>query len=179
MTRTATTMAAGLLAAIALLAGLTLLSACTSVRSGTATPATSAKPTQKPLPKPSATPAPTTLPTAANGTDLAACAAGSCEVTVAGPVSIPAAPGFGVSTIAVSAIGANTVSVAVTMPAGQISGDCNAPGCTGTFAGLGAGETEATGSATLQIGGTFTVNNLDLTAVAVVGGSAVLRLSQS
>ena len=37
--------------------------------------------------------------------------------TVAGPASIPAAPGFGVLGIAVSAIGANTVSVAVDFPA--------------------------------------------------------------
>lgn len=170
MTRTATITAAGLLI------GLTLLAACSTAQSGTAAPTPSSKPaptstTPKPTPKP-------TLPVAANGTDVAACAAGSCEVTVSGPVSIPPAPAFGVAGIAVTAVGSDTVSVSVTFPAGgQSSFDCTAPACDGQFVGPAAGETAGTGSATLQVGGTFTVNQLDLKAVAVLGGSAVLQLS--
>ncbi|MEC3958791.1 hypothetical protein VMT65_37550 [Nocardia sp. CDC153] len=93
------------------------------------------------------------LPTAADGTNLDACANGNCEIRVDGPTTIPI-PGY-------SRLG-GPVKI------GQI-----APGSvTATSSLFGFPVSGTTG-----VGGTISLNGLSVKVVAVQGSSAVLRLS--
>lgn len=160
MRRTATAVLGGTLI------GLASLTACST--GGTATPAPAT--TSRPKPKPAS------LPTAANGTDLAVCAGGTCEVEVTGPVTIPTAPAFGVMSIAVTSIGGNDVGFQVIVPAGQFSSDCTDPNCDAEMTGPAAGGDSTTAVATPHTGATLTINNVAIKVEGVVGGAAVLRL---
>ncbi|MEV6276976.1 hypothetical protein [Nocardia sp. NPDC051832] len=75
----------------------------------TATPTTTRAPTtsRTTTPRRTTTSAPSTLPPAADGTNVAACADGTCEVEVTGPTTIPI-PG---STLAVLAITGDALTI--------------------------------------------------------------------
>ncbi|GLY63643.1 hypothetical protein [Amycolatopsis taiwanensis] len=166
----------GTLAAV-LATGL-LLTGC-----GSRTPLT--QPTARPAdPTSSArtttTPPTTVAATAADGTNLAACATRDCEIQVSGPVSIPVPAAVGADTVSVTSIQRDTVTMSVASTAGKISQDCTGdPTCVpqgnGTFDSSGGGSfvSQATG----HIGAKFIVNKLTVAVIAVSQGSAVLRLT--
>lgn len=109
-------------------------------------------------------------PTAADGTDLTACADGRCEVRVAGPASIPLPHGMGVSSVRVRSVGPENVIVVGRFTGNRQSGFCAGRSCGSSGSGDGF-------TLTLGPDGTGSENGLSVTAVAVGGGSAVLRFA--
>jgi hypothetical protein len=176
MTRTRT----GLLI-VAMIAGVL----STGCGVGTSAPAGQhAVPATMSLPKRATTTAPpttTTVPvTAADGTNLGACANGNCEVQVAEGASIPLSPSLGLGPVSVTAIQSDTVSIGIPATGSQVSVNCTGdPSCVANLQqSLGAGASAST-QATGHVGAMFIVNQLTVTVVAVSPGSAILRLSTS
>ncbi|MTE13899.1 hypothetical protein [Nocardia aurantiaca] len=94
------------------------------------------------------------LPSAADGTNLDACANGNCEIQVDGPTTIPV-PGYSrISNVQIKQISPGSVTATTTVFGLPVSG--------------------STG-----VGGTIFLNGLTVKIVAVQGSSAVLRLSTS
>jgi hypothetical protein len=77
-------------------------------------------------------------PTAADGADYAACADGTCEVAVSGPVDIPLGGSVGPGTFAVRAVLADGVEFELTSAIGGGSGSLKGH-CTATFVPGGGG----------------------------------------
>jgi hypothetical protein len=112
-------------------------------------------------PSPSASPSPSvtgpTLPPAADGSNIAACYDGTCEVRVRAPLDIPVSPDTGIASLKVTSVTAQGVTVTGVLTDGtNLEITVYAEG-----GGLGTGQ----------------VNNVQVTAVAVAGGEAVLHLS--
>jgi hypothetical protein len=151
--------------------GLALLAAagCAAPLAGSASPATT-----RPAVTTTTTPPKPTLPAAADGTDLSACADDVCEVqvTAPGPIHLPEGAG---ATLSIVSIGDNTVTLSfVPTGDGSFTVGCDATdptACDGTQ--LTGGNAVVTGHATAKA----TANNVSVLVVAVVGGSAVLRIS--
>jgi hypothetical protein len=110
------------------------------------------------------------LPAPADGADLAACADGRCEVRVGASARIPVPRRLRVDSVRVRSVGSGTVTIV-----GRYLGDRQGGFCTGTScSSSGSG-----GGFTLVLGpdSTGSQNDLSITAVAVNGGFAVLRLA--
>jgi len=143
---------AGLVAATLVLGG------CGADR---AAPRDSARPSRSASPSPSPSPSATgpTLPPAADGSDIAACYDGDCEVRVRAPLKIPVSPSTGIATLTVTSITAEGVNVSGVLTDGtnlEITVYAD-PG------GLATG----------------TVNTVQISALGVVDGEAVLHLSHT
>jgi hypothetical protein len=137
-----------------------------------APPATAAPPSAEPAPSPP--PAP---PTAANGTDVAACADGTCEVLVTPPVTFPTDPRFGVSAIAADSVRGDEIFLGIAFPGGEFSFDCRGDDrCGSQIVGATAGS-PATAGVTGHPGAVITINRITITVVWALNGSAVLRLA--
>jgi hypothetical protein len=121
----------------------------------------SARPSPSASPSPSPSPSVTgpTLPPAADGSNIAACYDGTCEVRVRAPLDIPVSPDTGIASLKVTSVTAQGVTVTGVLTDGtNLEITVYAEG-----GGLGTGQ----------------VNNVQVTAVAVAGGEAVLHLSHS
>lgn len=123
----------------------------------------------------------TVAPTAADGTNLAACATGDCEIQVSGPVSIPVPAADGATTVAVTSIQPDTVTMSIASTGGgDVSQDCTGdPACVPTGSGTfgSPGEDSFVSQATGHAGANLIVNKLTVSVVAVSQGSAILRLT--
>jgi hypothetical protein len=118
------------------------------------------------IPSPSAAPA----PVAVDGRDYAACADGTCEVLVSGPVDIPLTGQGGLRRISVSAVTADGIDF--TTDGGGGTGNLT-PGCVTTFYENGSGSRCSSGEPEKPepVDGVLAVQLADLR-----GGTVVLRL---
>ncbi len=144
----------------ATLAGLTAvtlaLAGCGADRPA---PRHSASRSASPSPSPSPSATGPTLPPAADGTNIAACYDGDCEVRVRAPLKIPVSPSTGIATLTVTSVTAEGVTVDGVLTDGtnlEITVYAD-PG------GLATG----------------TVNTVQVAALGVVDGEAVLHLSHT
>jgi hypothetical protein len=120
-----------------------------------------ARPSRSVSPSPSPSPSATgpTLPPAADGSNIAACYDGDCEVRVRAPLRIPVSPSTGIATLTVTSVTAQGVTVDGVLTDGtnlEITVYAD-PG------GLATG----------------TVNTVQVAALGVVDGEAVLHLSHT
>jgi hypothetical protein len=118
--------------------------------------------------------------TAADGTNLGACANGNCEVQVASGASIPLSGSLGVGPVAVTGIQPDTVSISITVTASQVSDNCTGdPSCLSNLSANVVTGSAAVAQTTGHVGANLIVNQLTVTVAAVGPGSAILRLSTS
>lgn len=116
-----------------------------------------------PSPSPAAsTPATTTTtsstappPTAADGTNVAACFDGTCEIAISGPLAIPLDRRFRIARLTVDAINPDGLAI--------------------TFVSTSGGG----GSIQTGVGADSGINGITIKVVAINGGTAVLRCSPS
>jgi hypothetical protein len=123
----------------------------------------------------------TAPPTAANGTDYATCASGSCEVAVSGPVDIRFG-GAGAGTLSITSVGPGGVDFNLNQDAGESANGTLKPGCgTASFAAAG-GMSGTFGSATsdstscLHQWPAAEPDAVTLQMPAVIGNTAILRI---
>ncbi|MCE3553039.1 hypothetical protein LWC33_16440 [Pseudonocardia sp. RS11V-5] len=154
------------LLALALSLALSLVAACTAPAPTASPPAAPAQPAQP------AQPTPTAAPPAEDGP--AACAQGSCEIRVDGPVTIPLAAGSGVTEIRVVSVGAGTVELVAVVPGGHVSNRCS-----GACAGMRTTTDDGSSSVRLTAGAgaEIAVNDLTLDVREASGGAAVLHVT--
>jgi hypothetical protein len=134
-----------------------------------------ARPSPTATPTPVATSSSAALPSAADGTDLAACRDGSCEVTIEGAASIPLSPRFGVTAMRAT-VSAGVVNLDLRFPTnGSASVDCTGdPRCSTTI----EGDThETTGSAIGHRGARIVAGHISVLIIAANGGGMVLRIA--
>ncbi|MFD7658355.1 hypothetical protein ACFV4N_30645 [Actinosynnema sp. NPDC059797] len=114
------------------------------------------------------TTATTTPVEAADGSDLAACADGVCEVLVTAPAELPTPADSGVEALRVESVGADEAVLTGrhtgNRSSGSCSGRCDASSRGGVF------------TVTLGTGSTTWQNDQGITLVAVDGDRAVVRL---
>ncbi|WP_067826617.1 hypothetical protein [Actinomadura kijaniata] len=115
-------------------------------------------------------PSASALPKAADGTDLTSCADGQCEVQVNAPADLPVPRRLQVASVRVQSVGPDTVTLVGRPLGSRTGGFCTGVKCSSSSAG---------GKFTLTLGpaSTGSQNDLKVTAVAINGGSAVLRLA--
>jgi hypothetical protein len=133
-----------------------------------------------PEPPPAAVPSTPAPPPAADGTNVEACRDGVCEVRVEGPVSIPVDERYGMQALQVTAVADGLVTVSATMTrsstvfSGCVAGDCPS----GSVSAKGA---DPAGPSMVEVrapaGYVARFPALTVASSAVVGGSAVLRVS--
>ncbi|MGQ0841795.1 hypothetical protein [Actinokineospora sp.] len=167
----------GSMVRIVVLAALASLAAgCSSTTEGTPVAAsTSATKVTTTTAKTTATTPPPTA--AADGTDLTACADGTCEVRIAGEAGIPVAPASGIAFFQVAEVTADAVSMAFVAGPGSFSFGCDGDArCESSVVGASAGS-PAIAYATGHQGARFTANRLTAAVIAVGGGSAILRIT--
>ncbi|WP_330275723.1 hypothetical protein OG205_08670 [Lentzea sp. NBC_00516] len=119
-------------------------------------------------------PSPTALPAAADGTDLATCADGTCEVQVSapGPIGLPQTAEAALS---LASVGNASVTMAFAPTATNFSTDCDPlDACSNRLTLVEGGQGNV---ATVRVGAKMTFNKVSVVVVAVVGTSAVLRIS--
>ncbi|WP_433174939.1 hypothetical protein [Actinoallomurus sp. CA-150999] len=122
-----------------------------------------------PSPSASSSPGSPALPTPADGSNLAACRTGRCEVGVSASMKIPVPRRLEVDSVQVQSVGTDTVTIV-----GRYLGDRTGGFCTGVkCSSAGSGKEFRL---TLGPNSTGSANNLSITAVAINGGVAVLRL---
>jgi hypothetical protein len=156
-----------------------LVAGCGSSNSAAPPPSAPDKPAATTTAPTTTVPPTTTVVTAADGTNLAACEDGDCEVRVTPSTSIPLRSSLGVGPVSVTDIQADTVTVSVAASAGDISDNCTGdPSCVPDMSGSFGGGGDATvASATGHVGANVILDRLTVSIVAVHAGSAVLRLS--
>jgi hypothetical protein len=86
-----------------------------------------------------AEPTTSTLPPAADGTDLAACADGNCEVAVSRPVDIPLTGQGGITTLSVDELTSDGFSFSATSNGGGSRSGSLSGACTATFSSTANG----------------------------------------
>lgn len=110
------------------------------------------------------------LPTAADGANLGACRDGRCEVRVRASAEIPVPRSLRVDSVRVQSVGADTVTIVGRYLGDQTGGFCTGVNCSSSGSGDGF-------RLTLGPDSTGSQNDLSISAVAVTGGFAVLRLA--
>ncbi|GAA3241278.1 hypothetical protein [Nonomuraea helvata] len=118
----------------------------------------------------SGTPGSSGLPAAADGTDLSACVDGRCEVRVGAAARLPVPRRLRVASVRVQSVGFDTVTVV-----GRYLGYSQRGFCTGVS--CNSSSSDGRFRLVLAADSTATENGLSITAVAVNGESAVLRLT--
>ncbi|MCE0763936.1 hypothetical protein LWC35_13595 [Pseudonocardia kujensis] len=158
--------APAVLLALALSFTLSFATACTAPTPTASPPAPAAEPARP------ARPAPPADPPAQD--DPAACAHGSCEIRVDGPVTIPLTADSGVTEIRVLTVDAGRVELVAVVPGGRVSTRCSGA-CTGTRT------TTADGSSSVRLtagaGAEIAVNDLRFDVREASGGAAVLHVT--
>jgi hypothetical protein len=149
---------------MALTAGALVLTGCGPGGDGAASP--SAKPPSRGGSSSRAA----ALPPAADGTDLTACADGTCEVRVGASAAITVPRALQVSSVRVRSIGSDTVTIVGRFLGNRQGGFCTGANCSSSGSGNGF-------TLTLGPDSTGSENGLSITAVAIKGGFAVLRLA--
>jgi hypothetical protein len=140
---------------------------------------------QAPPPAPAAPPAATSSPApptpvaAADGSNLAACFDGTCEVRIAGPTPIRLNRRFGLPTFRVTAIEQSAVTMASDIVGGgrYSTDDCaQSDQCS---VSMTSGSENEPGHITvlLPAGGVSTLGNLQVRVIAVDSAGAVLRFA--
>ncbi|MGW8526381.1 MULTISPECIES: hypothetical protein [Nocardiopsidaceae] len=134
-------------------------------------------PPTSPSTSPSASPSPVAP---SDGTDLAACSDGDCEVEVTAPAEVDLDPEFAIDTLTIDSITDGSLAFTMTSTAGEVSFGCqnsdSAPcdsSLQGTFGPGGAATGQATGGPGAQVG----LNDLVLEVVDVSGDSAIMRIA--
>lgn len=112
------------------------------------------------------------LPAAANGTNLSACASGSCEVLAGAGAHIPVPSSLLVEDVKVESVTANTVTIVGNDLGDQHGGTCSGNSCTAS--GSGDGFQIEMGS-----GSTGTENNFSVSVIAIEGGQTILRIART
>ncbi|MFC6930877.1 hypothetical protein ACFQHO_11395 [Actinomadura yumaensis] len=151
--------------ALLALAGLLVLSGCGTGdddSSDASSPGGSSS--AKPPAKSSAPPKP------ADGTDLAACADGRCEVQVSASAKLPVPRKLKVASVRVESVGSGSVTVVGRYLGNSQGGFCTGRSCNSSGSGGGF-------KLTLGPDSTGSQNGLSITALTVSGGTAVLRLA--
>lgn len=125
-------------AVLALLIGTVAVAGCDRTVAGLAEPVPGWHPKPTTTTTPATTPPTTTTapPTAADGTDYAACATRTCQVSVSGPVDIRfggSAPG----TMSISKVYGDAVDFTLTLDDGESANGTLKPGCDATTVGGG------------------------------------------
>lgn len=120
---------------------------------------------------PTASPTPS-LPRPSDGTNARACADGTCEIRVSGPVSVPLPERFGLGSVEVVSVDDTTVTMIAPLTRSEFSSD---GGCSSMITGPGANSGGHV-SLTCHSGEKAVVNALDLEVVGIVDQAAVLRL---
>lgn len=113
---------------------------------------------------------PPVLPTPADGSNLTACRDGRCEVGVNASMKIPVPRSLRVDSVRVQSVGAHTVTIVGRYLGNRNGGFCTGVNCSSSGSGKGF-------RLTLGPNSTGSENDLSITAVAVNGGVAVLRLA--
>lgn len=122
-------------------------------------------------PPPASAPAAASL-LAADGQNVGACADGTCEVRVTGPVTVPLRAGSPVSNLRVESIDTAGVHLAPSFSGRSMSGhDCSVNGSSGP----GTGASPFAGRC--GPGGGLTFDKLTISVVAMEGDAAVLRIA--
>ncbi len=117
-----------------------------------------------------------TVPVAADGTDLAACADGSCEVRVDRPVRIPLGRQFMVADLHVVSIGKTAATLKAVATPGGSSFSCAGDRCSVSVK-YPTSDQPGMATATVSVGGHFIANGIGVTVVAVAKGFTILRLA--
>ncbi|MBO0881871.1 MAG: hypothetical protein J2P17_16325 [Mycobacterium sp.] len=128
---------------------------------------TSPRPTARSESSPPGQPA---LPTPADGSNLAACRDGRCEVGVNASMKIPVPRKLRVDSVQVQSVGADSVTIVGRYLGGRQGGYCTGANCSSS----GSGKRFRLILGPNSMG---TENGLGVTAVAINGGVAVLRLN--
>jgi hypothetical protein len=110
------------------------------------------------------------LPTPADGADLAACTDGRCEVQVSASAKIPVPRKLRVDSVRVQSVGSGTVTIVGRYVGDEQGGFCTGSDCSSSGSGDGF-------KLTLGPHSTGSQNDLSITAVAINGKFAVLRLA--
>ncbi len=139
------------------------VSACGgSPTASTTTPPSSPAPASTSATAASSSAAPTTskapFPTAADGTNLRACADGDCEILVTGPVTIRFNRSLGMSSLDITAVSSAGVDFQSVSPSGMV--------------------VSAMGQTPNQ-GGASSINKLSFEVVALEGSKAVVRFTHT
>jgi len=133
---------------------------------------TIAPPSQAPATQPS--PALPGLPRAADGDNLSACQAGTCEVQVTGRVEIPIDPRFQLRNLRIDSIGPDGVTWVATLSPAVTSASNH--GYCGMEMDSGSATEAPTLRATCHAGAEVDLPSIALGTVAVGDGGAVIRL---
>jgi hypothetical protein len=115
------------------------------------------------------------LPQAADGDNLSACQAGTCEVQVTGPVAIPISARFQLHNLRVDSIGPDGVTWVATL-SDAVTGASNQGFCSMEM-DSGSATEPATLRATCHSGAEVDLPRIALQTVAVSDGGAVIRLA--
>lgn len=139
------------------------LSGCAGMRNEPAPP---------PPPEPVSIPPLAPLPAAADGTNLAACTGGSCEVKAPGAVTIPLDARFGLADVRVLSIGPDNVRLSASAPGGGSvrSTRCSVNIQTATAAAPGL----VTGDC--RTGGRMTFEKVSIGVATIGQDGAILRV---
>jgi hypothetical protein len=160
------------------LAAVLAVPACTTRTGG---PAHSASPTSTAAVTTTATTTTTTtsaapVPTSAkDGTNVAACRDGVCEVRLTKKTVIPVDPATGITVIAVETITGDELNAAITLAGTSVDMNCTGdPRCQTS----GVGTSPPAVFATAHPGAHVLVNKVELTIPAAADGVAILRLGR-
>lgn len=150
--------------ALLAVAGLLVLSGCGTGDDDSSNASSPGPSSAKSSAKSSAPPKP------ADGTDLAACADGRCEVQVSASAKLPVPRKLKVASVRVESVGSGSVTVV-----GRYLGNSQGGFCSGRSCNSSGSE----GGFKLTLGpdSTGSQNGLSITAVTITGGTAVLRLA--
>jgi hypothetical protein len=163
---------------------LLILAAVAALTSGCAgqqppPPPPAAPPAPAEPPAPTSSPAPATPVAAADGSNLAACFDGACEVRIAGPTAIRLNRRFGLPTFRVTAIEQSAVSMESSVVGGGSfsTDDCAQSDQCSVSMTSGSGNEPGHITLLLPAGGVSTLRNLQVRVIAVDSAGAVLRFT--
>jgi hypothetical protein len=151
---------------------ITGLASCSSNAPVTDRPSASTSVQPNASPAPTASPVPS-LPAAADGMDPNSCSDGRCEIRVTGPTTVPIPAQFGLGSIEVTAIGAQTVTMVVPLTRSNFSSD---GGCSALITGQSA-SAPAHMDLTCHAGEKTIVNEMALEVAGIADGAAVIRIA--
>lgn len=126
----------------------------------------------KPTAPATATATRTSLPVPADGKDVRSCADGSCEIRVAGQVTVELPERFGLGSIQVTGVNTKTVTMVVPLAQSEFSSD---GGCGGTITG-GSGTAPGYVAMACHAGEKTVLNEMSLEVRGIAEGAAVLRV---
>jgi len=155
--------------AFALLALIAILAGCDASTKGSGAPADSSSGASRTSAPPGSFGSTAPPPHAADGTKVAACADGRCEVLVKAGTAIPVPKSMNVEKVTVSALSRSRVTIT-----GHDVGNASGGGCTGQ---CDSSSTNGNFKIALGAGSQATENGLALTVEQIAGDSAVIQVA--